>query len=318
MTKFVNFLTKLEKKLSLNFSNGKFLNNFFMRKKINKIKRRYFNQREICTFCNRYTIEKYKQPKMIHIDNHLPEHNMLTDLPTYIPVRTYHCTIDLESIVININMQKNFQIWENFFFFFAKKLLVFNASTYYINKVRKTREYVFLNYRLSNIFIKTRKLKKNWKNILHGWNDIRSSKNTLVPQRGEVVTGISELRNELKRRSKGKTIFREFFQQSIYFFRFLNKKKYEWDLTKRLNNHIICLFPSKLKNLMVKKEIESLRFFNFYQHISKIFFLKNPKLSTIDFSISIRNKFLSNFRGFIKAKNNYLLLFIRTCFKINN
>jgi len=255
---------------------------------------------------------------MIHIDNHLPEHNMLTDLPTYIPVRTYHCTIDLESIVININMQKNFQIWENFFFFFAKKFLVLNASTYYINSVRKNREYVFLNYRLSNIFIKTRKLKKNWKNILHGWNDIRSSKNTLVPQRGEVVTGISELRNELKRRSKGKTIFREFFQQSIYFFRFLNKKKYEWDLTKRLNNHIICLFPSKLKNLLVKKEIESLRFFNFYQHISKIFFLKNPKLSTIDFSISIRNKFLNNFRGFIKAKNNYLLLFIRTCFKINN
>jgi len=89
-----------------------------MKKKINKIKRRYFNQREICTFCNRYTIEKYKQPKMIHIDNHLPEHKMLTDLPTCIPVRTYHCTIDLESIVININMQKSFQIWENFFFFF--------------------------------------------------------------------------------------------------------------------------------------------------------------------------------------------------------
>jgi len=317
MAKILKFINKFEKKLSHVLTNEGFLLHFYLSKKIFKSQKFHFNQREICIFCNRYIIEKFKHSKLIQIDNHLADHSMFDDLPTHIPVSTYQSTIDLESIIINVNMQKSFQIWENFFFFLSKKLVLPNYLAYYVNNVRKDRDYIFLKYRLSGICTMKKRKKRKWKNILHGWNEIKGSKNNLVPQRGEFLIVPPESIHNLQSITIEKKAYRTFFQKSIFFFRFFNKKKYEWNLLKRLNCQPLY-FPSlRSLNLLINKEIENVRFFNFYEYLTNSFFYAILKLSNIDINFSFRFNFLYNLFNYPKANNNFLQVFTRNFLNIN-
>ena len=258
-------------------------------------------------------IDGFDNSMIWHSDYHDSTHFMVNDFPNYIPLKSYQSTLDLESYFLNVQMQKNFLIWENFTDYLLKKIIVSYQSLNQLKNLRKNREYIFLNYRISSFLKKTLKKKINLKNILHGWGEIKGPNCNWVPQRGEILIGFPE-KCIKKFRNEGK-FFKNFRLQSMFFFRSFNKKTYVTELIKRMNCLKYNKCPKTEFGLISLKEIEKLHFLKFYEYFSNIFFYTSWKISNIDSNSSLRLSFFDNFFYFYEIRNIYLRGLIRNFIK---
>lgn len=315
MTRILKFLDKFEKK-SLYFSPyDKNILNLSIWKNISKSKNLHSQKRRICVFCIRLMIDGFGNSMVCHSDFHNLTHLMVNDLPNYIPLKSYQVAIDLESSFLNTQLQKNFPIWENYTDYLLKEIILPYQSLNQLKNLRKNREYVFLNYRISNFLKKTIKKKINLKNILHGWSELKGPNSNWISQRGEILTGFPE--KCIKKTKSEEKIFKNFRLQSIFFFRSFNKKTYETEIIKRMNCANVKKILKKALCLISLKEIERLHFLKLYEYCSTIFFYTNWKISNVGSNSSLRLSFFDSLFFFYEGRNSYLRdlvrKFIKTC-----
>jgi hypothetical protein len=317
MTKFCIFFKKFGKKLIDNSANQKISMNFIRWKNLSKIKNIYNHQRKICIFCNRLVFENEDNYGKIQLDYHLSDHFMVEDLPNFIPIKSYECTTELEVFIHSLHLEKNYKIWENFSLYFLGKNILSYQFFYQLNNERKNREYVFLKYRIAKLCRREKIKKLKWKGILHGWNGIKEPKENFISQRGEFLIGLPEKFSKIKKKKALRETDKMFFKKSIFFFRFFNKKTYDFELFKRL-------FCSKFSNFVLRvlfiinfKEAETLNYLNSFEYLTSIFFHTNWKCPNIESNFFLRLDFFGNLFYASENKKNHLFFFIRYFIKDN-
>ena len=269
--------------------------------------------KNLCILCNRFLICRNIISKNLPMDFHSFDHKMLNNYPKHIPVNSFRFSIDDESSMFNIHLEKNFPTYESFSFYMSKSSIIPMESFYYTNNFRKKREYLFLKYRISKYFRKKCRKKFNGKNFLHSWNDIKCVGKNWNSQRGEILVNLIQNPKKKKNINK-KQKFGYLYKQNIIFFRIINKKIYENELIKRL----ICTRQARLgtKNCFTAdlRNIQITGFFNLYQYLSDIFFFTNSKFLNTETNSIIRFNFFEYFFFFSAKKIRFFNQFIQKFF----
>ena len=313
MTKFIRLISKFEKKIQKYIIKKKNFTDFSIYKNIKKVRYSYLQQRKICVFCNRHNIEKDDDSVIFQIDNHIFDHRTINDYTNNIPARFFMLSINTENSLLNINLSKNFLVIENLVNFFnPRKILSYEFFNYSTNS--KNKDYLFLKYRISKFWGKKDWDSFNWKNFLHAGSEFKGLKNNLISQRGEILLGFKENFLKVKENSYENQCSYPLIVNSIFFFRILNKKIYEFEVIKRQ----ICspYFSSNLSGLYLK-ELEKLHYYNFYEFIIITFLYIYSKASIIDINIQIRSTFFNVLNYIYENRQDHLRLFIRKFMQLN-
>ena len=313
MTKFIRLISKFEKKIQNYIIKKKNYTDFSIYKNIKRVRYSYLQQRKICMFCNRHNIEKDNCSVIFQIDNHIFDHRTINHYTNNIPARFFMFSINTENSLLNINLCKNFLVIENLVNFFnPKNILSYEFFNYSTNS--KNKNYLFLKYRISKFWGKKNWNDFNWKNYLHAGSEFKGLKNNLISQRGENLLGFNENFLRVKENSIENRRSQALTLDSIFFFRILNKKIYEFEVIKRQ-----IYSPYHRLNLsgLYLKELEKLHYYNFYEFIAITFFYIYWKASIIDTNIQFRLTFFNVLNYIYENRHDHLRLFIRQFLQLN-
>ena len=218
MVRSFSFLKRFERNIIDTLLKEKISLNLFYYKNMRIGKNSFFRKKNKCFLCEKYLVEKGHSVSMFQFDNHNFDHAMFSELPNHIPIKFHTLSIDEECFSSWIHMQKNFPILENFCFFLLGNKVLRNEFFYYTNYEKRNKEYIFLKFRISMFWKKFPRKQFNWKNILHGWRELKKPQDNWISQRGEFFLGFPE--KCFKKKNGIKKIFLwKFYRESVFFFK---------------------------------------------------------------------------------------------------
>ena len=313
MAKLFNFIGKKEENFLKNFPDDNISKIFQYLKYKTEKKMVYIGTKTICILCNRFIVCKNTVSQIIQNDFHLNDHLTVNDYPNHVPVKSYQFSLDKEVLLFNIQTRKNFLTYENMTYDFPKKTLLPVESFFHSNTIRKEREYMFLKHRISRFYVQKYTKKINGKNFLYSWHENKGLRKNWTTQRGEISLGMINKSIDKKKFRGGKN-FQDTYRQNIIFFRYFNKKNYDFDLIKRLTCSKLSIFRGEVKYNSIFKDVEKIGFFNFYYFLTTNFFYTNWKFLNADTNSVFRSTFFENLFFFSKKKEDYFYQFITKFF----
>jgi hypothetical protein len=298
----MNFKNNFEEKLDNQMKEEKINSDFFFYQCIIKIKDMYNQPRKNCFFCNRYIMKKYQNLQKIQLDYHINDHLMLNESCNNIPINSYFMKADVESILFDTNIQRNYSVKENFNNYSHENIFLLNEIFFHSHIIRKNKNYIFSKYRISKFSKSLLKKQTKIKTILHGWNDKKGPKKNWIFQRGEVLLGFPEMFRK-KKEDQTKS-FKMLYQYSNLFLIYYNKIIYELEIIKRL----ICIklsgFFLKFQLNIILKFLERLNLFKYHEYLTNIFSFTIWKCLNSETNSFFRSKFFNNLFYFIEFQSN--------------
>ena len=192
MVKVITLLKKLKVNLEDNHIEKDMVKKYkFLKYDYEKMKL-FVGNKNLCITCNRFMTCKNSISHMVQFDFHSYDHLTFNDYPKHVPLNSFQFSIDKESLIFNIHLKRIFLTHESLSIYLSNNLAFPMESFYYINNIRKDREYLFLRYRISKYYRKKFIKKLNGKNFLHNWNEIKYLGNSWNSQRGEIGMNLIE------------------------------------------------------------------------------------------------------------------------------
>lgn len=310
MVKILNFKNDFEENLDIQIKEEKLNSDFFFYQRIIEFKDIYYQPRKYCFFCNRYIVKKYQKLQKIQLDYHINDHLMFNESCNNIPINSYFMGVDIESILFDTNIQKNYSVKENFNNYSPENLFLLNEIFSQLHILRKNKNYIFSKYRIGKFSKSLFKKQNKTKTILHGWNDKKGPKKNWIFQRGEVLLGFPEMfRKKKKDQTKS---FKMLYQNSKFFLISYNKKIYELEIIKRLICIKLSRFFLKFQLNIILKFLERMNLFKYHEYLTNIFSYTIWKSLNSETNSFFRSKYFNNLFYFNEFQNNLPLKVTRS------